>query len=80
MHSVTEDIISCRIFENAVEYEIKYKHKKVFLNQNVVPCIFPNLSFYFNKSVKKRTPYDHERPTKKSILPNNLKINPVMKI
>uniref|UniRef100_A0A2S2PQY8 Uncharacterized protein n=1 Tax=Schizaphis graminum TaxID=13262 RepID=A0A2S2PQY8_SCHGA len=70
LHFITEDIITYRIFEDIAGNKIKHELKKVILNPNAVPCIFPNLPSYFNKSIKKRRP-----PTERSILPNNLKKN-----
>jgi len=70
LHFVSEDIISFRIFEDAAGNEIKYELKKVILNPNAIPCIFPNLPSSFNKSIKKR-----KTITEKPISPTNVKKN-----
>lgn len=53
LHFFSEDFISHKIFEDKEGNEIKYELKKVILNPNAIPCIFPNLPSYFNKPVKK---------------------------
>lgn len=70
LHFVSEHIIKYRIFEDTAGNEIKHQLKKVILNPQAIPCIFPNLPSYFNKNIKKRKP-----PTERSIIPNNRKKN-----
>jgi len=70
LHFASEDIISYRIFEDTAGNEIKYKLKKVILNPNAIPCIFPDLSSCFNKNSKKR-----RSSTERSISPKNVKNN-----
>ncbi|XP_025419955.1 uncharacterized protein LOC112690212 [Sipha flava] len=70
LHFVSEDIISHKIFEDKEGNEIKYEFKKVILNPNAIPCIFPNLPSNFNKPEKKR-----KSPMERSIRPNNVKRN-----
>lgn len=67
LHFVSEDIISYKIFEDKEGNKIKYELKKVILKPNAIPCIFPNLPSYFNKSViKRKSPMER---------PNNVKKN-----
>lgn len=70
LHFASEDIISCRIFEDTAGNEIKYKLKRVILNPNAIPCILPDLPSCFNKNSKKR-----RSSTEISISPKNVKKN-----
>ncbi|XP_022165468.1 uncharacterized protein LOC111030338 isoform X2 [Myzus persicae] len=70
LHFVSEDIISCRVFEDTAGNEMKYELKKVILNPTAIPCIFPNLPSCFNKSSKKR-----RTSTERSTSPQNVKKN-----